>query len=47
MEILNNIWNILTTEQEMIITLISIPCTFLEAFIMLKLFTDYKNEYNL
>ena len=40
MEILNNIWNILTTEQEVIVDLFSIPCTFIESYIFMCLFTS-------
>ena len=40
MEILNNIWAALSTENEMLINTFSIPCTFLESFIMFLLFTS-------
>jgi len=40
MEILSNIWNALCIENEVIINIVSIPLTILEAFIMLNLFTS-------
>ena len=39
MEILNNIWNALNTENEMIINIISIPCSVIEVYLTFKLFT--------
>ena len=39
MEILNNIWNALSTENETLIKIISVPCSFIEVYIMFKLFT--------
>ena len=39
MEILNNIWNALSTENEALIKIISVPCSFIEVYIMFKLFT--------
>ena len=43
MEILNNIWNILTTEQEFLIDILSIPFTFVESYFMLQIFTTFLN----
>jgi two-component system sensor histidine kinase AgrC len=43
MEILQSIWTALTTENEMIITLISIPLTFIEGYISMLLFTTILN----
>lgn len=42
-EILQTIWSSLTTENEDIITLISIPLTFIEVFISMLLFTNILN----
>ena len=39
MEILNNIWNALSTENEMIIKVLSIPCSFIEVYLTFKIFT--------
>ena len=39
MEILNNIWTALSTENESFLNLISIPCTFIEIYIIFRLFT--------
>lgn len=39
MEILNNIWNALSTENETLIKIISVPCSFIELYLMFKLFT--------
>lgn len=41
MEILNNIWNALTTENEFITRLISIPFTFIELYLSFLLFTSF------
>ena len=41
MEILNNIWSALTTENEMLIKLILIPFTFLEDYLSLLLFCTF------
>ena len=38
MEILNNIWNALSTENELLINIISIPCTFIEIYLTFRLF---------
>jgi len=43
MEIFQTIWTALTTENTNIITLISIPLTFLEAFVLMLLFTTLLN----
>ena len=40
MEILSNIWNVLSTENDLFIDLIFIPLAFVEYFIMLNLFTS-------
>jgi len=52
MQILNNIWNTLSTKNEFLINILSIPCTFIEAFIILNLFTSilkikYTKTHNL
>lgn len=39
MEILNNIWTALTTENEVLINIFSIPLTFIEAIVYMLLFT--------
>lgn len=39
MEILNNIWTALSTENEFLIKFISIPCSFIEIYLIFKLFT--------
>ena len=39
MEILNNIWIALSTENESLFKIISIPCTFIETYLMFMLFT--------
>ena len=47
MEILNNIWNALSTENELIIKLNSIPGSFIEAYLTFKLFTTLlKTNYS-
>lgn len=38
MEILNNIWNALSTENETLIKIISVPCTFIEIYLTFRLF---------
>ena len=46
MEILNNIWNALSTENEALIKIISVPCTFIEIYLTFRLFTAIlKTEY--
>ena len=46
MEILNNIWYALTTENELLLNLLCLPIFGVEAFLMLKLFTSIiKLEY--
>ena len=46
MEILNNIWNALRTENETLIKIISVPCTFIEIYLTFRLFTAIlKTEY--
>lgn len=40
MEILTNIWTALSTENEFFIKFISIPCTFIEIYIIFMLFTS-------
>lgn len=46
MEILNNIWNALSTENETLIKIISVPCTFIEIYLTFRLFTAIlKTEY--
>ena len=40
MEMLNNIWNALSTENELLLNTLFIPIFFVEAFIMLNLFTS-------
>ena len=39
MEILNNIWNALCSENLILFKIISIPCSFIEIYLMFKLFT--------
>ena len=39
MEILNNIWNALSTENAALIKIISVPCTFIEIYLTFRLFT--------
>ena len=39
MEVLNNFWNALSTENLLLFKVISIPCYFLEVYLMFKLFT--------
>ena len=39
MEILQNFWNLMTTPNEKVVALISIPCLFIETYIYMKLFT--------
>lgn len=41
MEILNNIWNALTTENEFLLKIISIPFNFIEVYISLLIFTSF------
>ncbi len=43
MEILNNIWTALSTQNEWLITILAIPLTFLENFLILHLFTNLLN----
>ena len=43
MEILNNIWPLLTTPNELNTKIITFPCTFLEVYIMLTLFLTILN----
>ena len=43
MEILNNIWTALSTPNEGLITILAIPLTFLENFLILHLFTNLLN----
>ena len=38
MEFLNNIWNALSTENETLIKIISVPCTFIEIYLTFRLF---------
>lgn len=46
MEILNNIWNAFRTENETLIKIISVPCTFIEIYLTFRLFTAIlKTEY--
>ena len=46
MEILNNIWNALSTENLALINIISIPCTFIEIYLTFRLFAVIlKTEY--
>ena len=40
MELLNNIWTALTTENEILINILSIPLTFVEAYVYMLLFTN-------
>ena len=39
MEILNNLWTALNTENELFINYISVPCSFIEIYLIFKLFT--------
>lgn len=41
MEILNNIWTALTTENEMLMRIILVPFTFIEAYLSLLLFSNF------
>ena len=43
MEILNNIWNALSTENAQVISLISYPCIFIESFLVPLLFVNLLN----
>ena len=43
MEVLNNIWNALCTENVGLVTIITIPLIFVEMFLMLLLFTNLLN----
>ena len=43
MEVLNNIWNALCTENVGLVTIITIPLMFVEMFLMLLLFTNLLN----
>ena len=43
MEILNNIWNALSTENEALLNILYIPCTFLEVYLSLLLFINVLN----
>lgn len=43
MEILNNIWSTLTTTNQFVLNLISIPLTFIEAIVSTLLFTTFLN----
>ena len=46
MEILNNIWNALSTENAALIKIISVPCSFIEVYIIFKFFTTIlKTKY--
>ena len=46
MEILNNIWIALSTENEALINVLSIPCTFFEIYIIFMIFTSiFKINY--
>ena len=46
MEILSNIWNALSMENETLINMLSIPCTFLEIYIIFMIFTSiFKMNY--
>ena len=38
MEILNSVWNALCTENETLINIISVPCTFIEIYLTFRLF---------
>ena len=38
MEILSNLWNNMFTENKLIMNIVSIPCTFLEIFFIMKIF---------
>ena len=47
MEILNNIWNALSTENEWMIKIISIPCSFIEVYLTFCLFsTTLKTKHS-
>lgn len=43
MQILQNVWTALTTENELFINIISIPFSFIEAYLILVLFTQFFN----
>lgn len=43
MQILQNVWTALTTENDLILGIISIPFAFLEAFFTTLLFTTFFN----
>lgn len=43
MEILNNIWLALTTENQLALNIVAIPLTFVEAIVSTLLFTTFLN----
>lgn len=43
MELLNNIWTALTTENATLINILSVPLTFVEAYVYMLLFTEVLN----
>jgi len=43
MEILNNIWNVLSTENAQVISIITYPCIIIENFLVLLLFVNLLN----
>ena len=43
MEILNNIWQALSTENEMLISILSIPLTSIEIYLMMEIFLSALN----
>lgn len=43
MQILQNVWTALTTENEGLVTLINIPLSFIEAYISMLIFTYFLN----
>ena len=43
MQILQNVWTALTTENEGLVALINIPLSFIEAYLSLLIFTSFFN----
>jgi len=46
MEILQTIWNVLTTENELLVNIVSIPLAFIEAYLSMLIFTTLLNIAN-
>ena len=41
MDVLSNIWNLLTTENEMLTKIVTAPTVIIEAWLIFKLFTSF------